>query len=85
MLTPGTKIKSNFKNDNNEYYYGEIVSYQEGNGPFAQGYFTKFHDNYNIVIFLNERVINELYEIVEEKLDDNIFNLNENGQVGFNL
>lgn len=84
MLIPGTIIKSKFKTQNEGHYYCEIKSYQEGTSCLAEGYFVKIKEIKNdIIIFLNKRVVDELYEVVEEKMDEEVFKVNDNGQISF--
>lgn len=78
MLTPGTKIKSTFTTD--DCCKGEIVSFQEETSVFACGYFVKFPDG---TIFLNKRVVDKLYTIDDDKIDEDIYEVKDNGQISF--
>lgn len=82
MLTPGTKIHATF-----EPFKGfaecEIVSYQEQTSVFACGYFVKLLDMDNKVIFLSKRVIDELYIVIDDKIDEDIYEVKDNGQISF--
>ena len=82
MLTPGTRIKSNFLTEEGEYIYGTIKSYQEPSGILADGYFIKF-DDVPTTLFINRYALNELYVVIEEKLDEDVYQVNDNGQISF--
>lgn len=66
MLEIGTKIKSKFLDENGEHITGVILSSQEGDGTFARGYFIDFEKT-PMPLFLNEKGLIELYEVIEEK------------------
>lgn len=82
MLEPGTKIRSKFLDENGEHINGVILSSQEGDGTFARGYFIDF-ERTPMSLFLNEKGLHELYDIVDEPIDESIYQVNDNGQISF--
>ena len=82
MLTKGTRIKSTFLTKEGEYIYGTIKAYQEPSGILADGYFIKF-DDCPTTLFINRYALNELYVVIEEKLDEDVYQVNDNGQISF--
>lgn len=82
MLTKGTRIRSLFLTKELQKEYGYIEGYQENNGVLVEGYFVKF-DDYPTALFMSIHVISELYEVIEENLDEDVFKVNDNGQISF--
>lgn len=82
MLEPGTKIRSKFLDENGEHINGVVLSSQEGDGTFARGYFIDF-ERAPMSLFLNEKGLYELYDIVYEPVDESTYEIDEHGQLKF--
>lgn len=83
MIEPNTRIKSIFLTESGNYIYGTIIYSQKKSSILASGYFIEFDDLKKRQIFLSQRTINELYEIVDETVDKSVYTINDNGQLSF--
>lgn len=82
MLEPNTKIKSKFLTEEGTHIHGTIKESQEGSGVLARGYFIDF-DDVKFPLFLNEKALYELYDIIYEPVDESVYKINDNGQISF--
>ena len=82
MLDPDTRIKSKFLTEEGKHINGVIESSQEGGGVLARGYFINF-DDVKYTLFLNEKCLYELYDIVYEPIDETVYNIDDKGQLSF--
>ena len=82
MLEPNTKIKSKFLTEEGTHIHGTIESSQEESGILARGYFINF-DNCKHTLFINEKALFELYDIIYEPIDESVYTINDNGQISF--
>lgn len=83
MLNTNTRIKSNFLNKEGKHIFGTVMSSQEGGGAFARGYFILFDHCPSTQLFLNEKALYELYEILSEPVDETVYNIDDKGQLSF--
>ena len=80
-LEPKTKIRSKFLCEG-KHFYGEIISYQEPSCCLAEGYFIKWED-IGCSLFLSKKVVDELYEIYGNEVDEEKYKVNDSGQLSF--
>jgi len=83
MLEPNTRVKSKFLTEDGKYILGTIKSSQEESLILARGYFILFDDYDKQSLFINEKALYELYDIIYEPVDESVYKINDNGQISF--
>lgn len=83
MLEPNTRVKSKFLTEDGKYILGTIKFSQEESSILARGYFILFDDYDKQSLFINEKALYELYDIIYEPVDESVYKINDNGQISF--